>query len=103
MTLRPAAVLAAIAILLSGTGIIWIQSTRLDLAERELKTARETLASTSRALNELEINFERTIQRKAASRIAQEAILSIPATQDRPISEMLLRALSGADFVGGFE
>jgi len=103
MSPRLAAVLAGLGILLSSAGIIWVQTMRLDLAESELRSTRERLASTSRAMSELEINFEKTVQRKTASTLAQEAISSAPTTEDRPIGDMLLRGLSGADLIGGFE
>ncbi|MBE7732188.1 hypothetical protein [Devosia faecipullorum] len=103
-----AAILGAGAIMLGLSGMVWIQSHRLDIAEQELKVTQERLivtqerlASTTRALDELERDYERSLQRKTASRNAQEAIKLAPEGDNGAVAPILVYGLEQADIVGG--
>lgn len=82
-------------------GAVYIQTERLASTERQLSDAREELAGAEKAIVELAAENEAARLRETRSRAARESIIEAPASEDSPISKMLLRGLRGADNVGG--
>ncbi|GHA19298.1 hypothetical protein GCM10007989_13510 [Devosia pacifica] len=82
-------------------GLVYIQSERLAATERQLSEAREELAGAEKAITELAVENEAARLRETRARIARDGILTAPASEDSPMSQILLRGLRGADNVGG--
>lgn len=103
MSLRLAAVLTALVVLLALGGIVYVQTQRLESTERQLDETRDALDATKRAIEVLQAERIEAERRKAAAAAGREAIVSVPEGNDPGVGESLLRALQAADEIGGLE
>lgn len=103
MSLRLAAIIAVASVVMAMGGIAWIQTQRLESAERQLRETREILDATRKAVAALEAEKIESDRRKTAAAAAREAVRDASVDDEPPIAPSVWAALEAANEIGGLK
>lgn len=84
-------------------GILYVQTQRLESAQRQLVEVRVRLEAAKKAIVQLELDAARVAERQEIRDRAREDIVSAPASDDGPVAPVLERALRASDEIGGIK
>lgn len=92
----------AVGILLAGA--LWVQTQRLESAQRQLYETRQQLEMSKRVIVQLERDAAEQERRTEIRQRAREDIITMPeADRKKPLGDIWRRAFRAADEIGGVE